>query len=214
MSNVITRVKVRNKIYSADATNLDFTIRDHVIVQTEHGVELGAIHSNVFTRRNKKIQRKSLVKILRKSTQSDEKVYINNKEKALHIRNTIKEIIKQHNLHIKLIYIYYVLNCSKLFLYYISNNRIDFRLFVKYLGVFLKTKIQMVQIGVRDESKIIGGMGICGQVLCCKRFLHKFNTVTVNMIKDQHIFLNINKLSGFCDRLKCCISYEQHKNIP
>ncbi|MDR0915338.1 MAG: hypothetical protein LBM22_01400 [Endomicrobium sp.] len=217
MYNVIVKVKVRNKIYNIYLQNVasDLNLNDRVVVQTEHGIELGLVYRYIFIKKNKNIsyQNKVLTQILRKATKHDEEVYINNQEKAIKIRSMVKLVIEKHNLYVKLIYMYYVLDCSKLFLYYVSNKRIDFRSLVKRLGVILKTKIQMVQIGVRDETKIIGGIGICGQILCCKRFLSKFNSVTINMIKDQHMFLNINKLSGFCNRLKCCISYEQCKKI-
>jgi cell fate regulator YaaT (PSP1 superfamily) len=208
-------IKVRNKIYNTNTKNVKFNLNDCVIVQTEHGIELGTIYKNILIKKNKDIayKNKSSIRILRKATQHDKQLYINNKNKTLRISNTVKLIIKEYNLCMKLIYMYYVLNCSKLFLYYVSNNRIDFRFFVKDLGIILKTKIQMVQIGVRDETKLVGGLGVCGQVLCCKKFLYRFNTITINMIKDQNMFLNINRLSGFCNRLKCCISYEQCKNI-
>jgi cell fate regulator YaaT (PSP1 superfamily) len=108
----------------------------------------------------------------------------------------------------KLIRVQYTFDRSKLFVYYTSDSRVDFRNLIKDLGHALKTRIQMVQIGVRDESKIVGGIGICGRQLCCQIFLRDFSSVTIDMAKDQDLSLNISKLSGVCGRLMCCISYE------
>ncbi|MDR0890678.1 MAG: hypothetical protein LBM05_00930 [Endomicrobium sp.] len=202
------QIKVRNKLYESFVNNLYLQLNEQIVVQTEYGIELGVVYTR-HQRNTTVIEKQPLIKIIRRATKQDQNTFFSNIRKTIQIRNKVKSIINEHKLCMKLVHMYYILNCSKLFLYYTSNIRIDFRVFIKNLGNILKTKIQMVQIGVRDEPKIIGGIGICGQVVCCKKFLTKFDSVTVNMIKDQHISLNINKLSGFCDRLKCCMSYEQ-----
>jgi cell fate regulator YaaT (PSP1 superfamily) len=115
---------------------------------------------------------------------------------------------QDHELDMKLTCVQYTFDRSKLFVYYTSETRIDFREFIKDLGRTLKARIQMIQIGVRDEAKIIGGISTCGQILCCQRFLKDLNSVTVSMAKDQALSLNTAKLSGLCGRLMCCISYE------
>jgi cell fate regulator YaaT (PSP1 superfamily) len=203
--------KTKDKIY-ADAGHFDFKLNDKVVVETEHGVEIG-----VVCEKEKNIQtgKEQIGKIIRKLTQEDKKKIADNECRNKEAYKTVLQKIVEHKLEMKLTCVHYIFDHSKLFIYYTSETRVDFRVLIKNLGHILKTRIQMVQIGVRDESTIIGGIGTCGQVLCCQNFLRDFNSVTIDMAKDQDLSLNTTKLSGLCGRLMCCIAYENdtYKNI-
>jgi cell fate regulator YaaT (PSP1 superfamily) len=207
---VIVR-KIKDKVY-ANVGCFDLKLNDKVIVETKHGVEVGIVCEK---EKNLQEMEGSIGKIFRKVTQEDRKKIANNEEKNVRAYKTVTQRVVDHKLNMKLIYVQYTFDRSKLFIYYTSETRVDFRELIKDLGYILKTRIQMVQIGVRDKSKIIGGIGTCGQVLCCQSFLRDFSSVTINMAKDQELSLNTTKLSGLCDRLMCCIAYENdtYKNI-
>jgi cell fate regulator YaaT (PSP1 superfamily) len=212
---VIVR-KIRDKIY-ADTGRFDLRLNDKVIVGTEHGIEVGIVCENEKNIENGK---DSIGKIFRKVTDEDKKKIAENEIKNEKICKTVSQKVADHKLDMKLTCVQYTFDHSKLFIYYTSETRVDFRELIKDLGHILKTRIQMVQIGVRDESKIIGGIGTCGQVLCCQSFLRNFNSVTIDMAKEQELSLNTTKLSGICGRLMCCIAYENDsyrdikKNLP
>ncbi|MDR2437304.1 MAG: stage 0 sporulation protein [Endomicrobium sp.] len=196
--------KTKDKIY-ADTGHFDFKLNDKVVVETNHGVEVGVVckkEENVQTGTD------SIGKILRKLTQEDQKKVVDNECGNKQAYKTVSQKVIEHKLDMKLTCVNYIFDRSKLFIYYTSETRVDFRVLIKNLGHILKTRIQMVQIGVRDESKIVGGIGTCGQVLCCQKFLRDFNSVTIDMAKDQDLSLNTIKLSGLCGRLMCCIAYE------
>jgi cell fate regulator YaaT (PSP1 superfamily) len=203
--------KIKDKIY-ADAGRFDLSLNDKVVVGTEHGVEFGVVCEK---EKNMQKWRGAIGKIVRKATQQDIMKVANNENKDAKVHKTVAQKIVEHKLDMKLICVQYTFDCSKLFVYYISNARVDFRELIRDLGHILKTRIQMVQVGVRDESKIIGGIGICGQVLCCRCFLKNFKPVTIDMAKEQNLSLNALKLSGLCGRLMCCIAYENdmYKNV-
>ncbi|MDR2811840.1 MAG: stage 0 sporulation protein [Endomicrobium sp.] len=207
---VIVR-KIKDKIY-ADEDSFNLKLNDKVIVETEHGVEVGIVFE-----KDKNLQKgkDTIGKIFRKVTQEDRKNIADNEERNARAYKTVEQKVIDHELDMKLTCVQYTFDRSKLFIYYTSETRVDFRELIKDLGHILKTKIQMVQIGVRDESKIIGGIGTCGQVLCCQSFLRDFSSVTIDMAKDQELLLNTVKLSGLCGRLMCCIAYENdiYKNI-
>ncbi|MDR1663123.1 MAG: stage 0 sporulation protein [Endomicrobium sp.] len=207
---VIVR-KIKDKVY-ADVGRFDLRLNDKVLVETEHGIEVGVVCEK---EKNFQNGEDSIGKIFRKVTQEDSKKIANNEERNTRAYKTVTRKIVDHKLDMKLTYVQYTFDCSKLFVYYTSETRVDFRELIKDLGHILKTRIQMVQISVRDESKIIGGIGTCGQVLCCQSFLRVFSSVTIDMAKDQELSLNTAKLSGLCGRLMCCISYENdtYKNI-
>ncbi|OEG70212.1 hypothetical protein ATZ36_05610 [Candidatus Endomicrobiellum trichonymphae] len=196
--------KIKDRIY-ADAGHFDLKLKDKIILETEHGVEVGTV-----CEKEKVIQEgKDLIgKVLRKITEEDKKKLAANKIKNLKAKNIVLQKTIKYKLNMKLICVQYTFDRSKLFVYYTSETRVDFRELVKDLGHILRTRIQMVQIGVRDESKMVGGIGICGHVLCCQTFLKDFNSVTIDMAKEQDLSLNTAKLSGLCGRLMCCISYE------
>ncbi|MDR1400802.1 MAG: stage 0 sporulation protein [Endomicrobium sp.] len=202
---------IKDKVY-ADSGCFSLRQNDKVIVETEHGVEAGTVYEEVEgVLKNESTSNK----VLRKMTDDDKKKVIENEAKSLKAQSVVLGKVKNYNLDMKLTCVRYIFDRSKLFVYYTSEMRVDFRKLIKDLGYVLRTRIQMVQIGVRDESKIFGGIGTCGQILCCRNFLKDFNSVTIDMAKEQNLSLNTTKLSGLCGRLMCCISYENeaYKNI-
>ena len=197
--------RIKDKLY-ADVGHWELKGGDRVIVETDNGLEAGVVYE-----REKNIQKtKDMVigKIVRKMTEDDKKKLADNESRTQKAFNTVLEKVEDHELDMKLTCVQYNFDRSKLFVYYTSETRVDFRELIKDLGHILKTRIQMVQIGVRDESKMVGGIGTCGQVLCCQSFLKDFSSVTIDMAKEQDLSLNTAKLSGLCGRLMCCISYE------
>jgi cell fate regulator YaaT (PSP1 superfamily) len=199
------RLRVVKDIEYAAVRHLDLKLGDRVIVETEHGMEEGMV-----CEREKEIEnlKSPISKIIRKINEFDKRKLAENKDKSLMSRSVVLQFVAKCNLDMKLTCVQYTFDRSKLFIYYTSETRVDFRELVKDLGHALKTRIQMVQIGVRDEAKLVGGIGTCGQILCCRNFLKDFTTVTMDMAKDQDLSLNSAKLSGICGRLMCCISYE------
>jgi cell fate regulator YaaT (PSP1 superfamily) len=147
-------------------------------------------------------------KVVRKLTPDDKARLKDNETKNHQAMKTVLQKIEDHELQMKLTCVQYTFDRSKLFVYYTAENRVDFRELIKDLGHMLKTRIQMVQIGVRDESRMIGGIGTCGRKLCCQSFLKDFSSVTIEMAKDQDLSLNTAKLSGLCGRLMCCLAFE------
>jgi cell fate regulator YaaT (PSP1 superfamily) len=199
---------IKDRIYININNDIDLKFNDEIIVETEHGIEYGIFYKKIININNSFINKN---KFLRKITNKDVKKNIKNEEKNLKVNKIVLKKIAEYNLDMKLTCVQYIFDCSKLFIYYTSELRVDFRNFIKDLGHILKTRIQMVQIGVRDEAKIIGGIGMCGNTLCCKRFLKTFNPVTIDMAKKQDLLFNVSRLSGLCGRLMCCISYENSK---
>ncbi|MCA6070032.1 MAG: stage 0 sporulation protein [Endomicrobium sp.] len=196
--------KIKDKIY-ADVRRFDLRLNDEIILVTDHGVEVGVVCERA---KNIPKSKDPVGKVLRKAMDEDKKRVADNERKALKAHEIVAQKADDHGLDMKTTYVYYTFDCSKLFVYYTSETRVDFRELIKDLGHILKTKIQMVQIGVRNESKMIGGVGTCGQILCCQGFLKDFNSVTIDMAKEQDLLSNTAKLSGLCGRLMCCISYE------
>ncbi|MDR0401659.1 MAG: stage 0 sporulation protein [Endomicrobium sp.] len=208
MAFIVVLRNIKDVMYANNDHVLSLKINDKVIVETEHGLECGIICDEAKDIIADNNSMTITCKILRKMTDNDKEKIIENKIRSLKIKNMILKKIKHYCLDMKLTCVQYVFDRSKLFVYYTSENRVDFRKFIKDLGHALKTRIQMVQIGVRDESRIFGGIGTCGRILCCSNFLKNFNSVTVDMIKEQSLSLNTSKLSGLCGRLMCCIFYE------
>ncbi|WP_372519112.1 PSP1 domain-containing protein [Candidatus Ruminimicrobiellum ovillum] len=201
---VIVR-RIKDKVY-AQTGKYTVNLNDKVILETEHGTEFG-----VVCEKEKNMQPSKDVyigKILRIATENDLKRLVNNENKNAQARVTVSKKVQEHKLDMKLTCVQYTFDRTKLFIYYTSETRVDFRELIKDLAHTLKTRIQMVQIGVRDESKIVGGVGVCGKQLCCQIFLKDFSSVTIDMAKDQDLSLNTSKLSGLCGRLMCCLAYE------
>ena len=209
MKNIVgVRFKRPGKIYFFDPGYIKLNTNDKVIVETSLGEELGEV---VISKR--KMPEEKLVaplkKVIRIATNSDLKHYEENKKKEQEALKICEEKIKKYKLDMHLIDVEYKFDNSKILFYFTADGRIDFRELVKELAAIFKTRIELRQIGVRDEVKRIGGNGVCGRELCCCSFLGDFETVSIKMAKEQNISLNPSKISGNCGRLMCCLKYEQ-----
>ncbi|HHW32054.1 MAG TPA: stage 0 sporulation family protein [Clostridiaceae bacterium] len=201
------RFKEAGKIYYFDPDNLQIDLNENVIVETARGIEFGKV---VIP--NREVPDEDIVaplkKVIRIATEEDKKHYEENKQKEKEAFNICLEKIKNHNLDMKLIGVEYTFDNNKILFYFTADGRVDFRELVKDLAAVFKTRIELRQIGVRDESKMMGGIGICGRVLCCRSFLGEFEPVSIKMAKEQGLSLNPCKISGACSRLMCCLKYE------
>ncbi len=209
MKNIVgVRFKKPGKIYFFDSGNLEITNRDFVIVETAQGQEYGEVAIS-----NRTVPEENLVKPLKKviriATYKDKKHHEENKQKEKEAFELCKKKIKEHNLDMTLTDVEFKFDNSKILFYFTADGRIDFRDLVKDLAAIYKTRIELRQIGVRDEVKRIGGNGVCGRELCCCSFLGNFETVSIKMAKEQNMSLNPSKISGNCGRLMCCLKYEQ-----
>ena len=200
----LTVRRIKEKIYG-DTGHLDLVIGDKVLAETEHGQE-----DAVVCERERMIEKikDPVAKVIRVLTPDDKKRIADNELKNHEALKIVLGKIEDHELEMKLTCVQYTFDRAKLFIYYTAETRVDFRELIKDLGHILKTRIQMVQIGVRDESKMIGGLGACGRRLCCQGFLKDFSSVTIDMAKEQDLSLNTSKLSGLCGRLMCCLAFE------
>ena len=208
MINIVgVRFKNAGKIYYFDPVDFEIEEDMDVVVETARGLEYGTIVVG-----KKEIDEESLVSplkpIIRIATEEDNKIYKENKEKAKETFELCLEKIKEHNLTMYLIDCEYTFDRNKLIFYFTAEGRIDFRELVKDLAAIFKTRIELRQIGVRDEAKSIGGLGPCGRSLCCSSWLGDFQPVSIKMAKDQSLSLNPTKISGICGRLFCCLKYE------
>lgn len=208
-SIVGVRFKKPGKIYFFDPGNLNINKLDKVIVETSMGQEIGEVVIN-----KRLVPEKSLTaplkKIIRVATPKDLKHQENNRQKEKEAFKICEEKIKKHKLDMNLTEVEYKFDNSKILFYFTADGRIDFRELVKDLAAIFKTRIELRQIGVRDEVKKIGGNGVCGRELCCCSFLGSFETVSIKMAKEQNMSLNPTKISGNCGRLMCCLKYEQN----
>ena len=206
----IVGVRFRNagKIYYFGPGNLDLTAGMHVIVETARGVELGTVM--IPTREvNDDSVIQPLKPVIRIATEADEKTALKNREKEKEAFKICLEKIAKHKLDMKLVEAEYTFDNNKLLFYFTADGRVDFRELVKDLAGVFKTRIELRQIGVRDETKILGGIGICGRVLCCHSHLSEFIPVSIKMAKEQNLSLNPGKISGVCGRLMCCLKHEE-----
>ncbi len=207
-SIVGVRFKKPGKIYFFDPGKLQINLKDNVIVETTMGDEFGeVIIPNRMVPDEKIVS--PLKKVIRIANEKDKKQHERNKQKEKEAFEIATEKIKEHKLEMKLLDIEYKFDNSKILFFFTADGRIDFRDLVKDLAAIFKTRIELRQIGVRDEVKRIGGNGICGRELCCCSFLGNFETVSIKMAKEQNISLNPSKISGNCGRLMCCLKYEQ-----
>jgi cell fate regulator YaaT (PSP1 superfamily) len=209
MVNVIgVRFKKAGKVYYFEPGVLDIPKESNVIVETARGVEFGEV---VFTGRQ--VEESEIVaplkKVIRVATEEDKKHDGENREKEKEAFDICLKKIEEHELEMKLIDTEYTFENNKVLFYFTADGRVDFRELVKDLASVFKTRIELRQIGVRDESKMMGGLGVCGRVLCCKSFLSEFQPVSIKMAKEQGLSLNPTKISGICGRLMCCLKYEQ-----
>ena len=202
------RFKKPGKIYFFDPKNLDIKMNDIVVVETAMGDELGEVVVPNRELPDEKITT-PLKKVVRIATSLDLKNRDFYKSKEPEALKICEEKIQKHNLDMKLTGVDYKFDGSKILFYFTADGRIDFRELVKELASIFKTRIELRQIGVRDEVRRIGGNGVCGRELCCCSFLGNFETVSIKMAKEQNIALNPSKISGNCGRLMCCLKYEQ-----
>lgn len=202
------RFKSIGKVYYFDPHGLDIKINDKVIVETARGVECGEVV--LCGREIDETQFANPIKpVIRIATKQDFAVIEKNKKKEKDDFRICEEKIKLHKLKMNLIDVECTFDNSKLLFYFTAEGRIDFRELVKDLAAVFRTRIELRQIGVRDEAKMLGGLGICGQPFCCSRFLGEFQPVSIKMAKEQSLSLNPTKISGTCGRLMCCLKYEQ-----
>ena len=210
MKNIIgVRFKKPGKIYFFDPGDLQVDLKDYVIVETSQGEEMGEVAIC-----NRKLPDEKLVAplkpIIRIATEEDKKHNEENKKKEKEAFVICQQKIKKHKLDMNLLDVEYKFDNSKILFFFTADGRIDFRELVKDLAATLHTRIELRQIGVRDESKMLGGLGICGRPFCCSTFLDGFHSVTIKMAKDQGLSLAPGKISGTCGRLMCCLKYEQN----
>lgn len=208
MYNVVgVRFKQAGKIYYFDPVNLEIKEDDHVIVETARGLEYGQVMTGPKEVAENKITL-PLKKVIRVATPEDRQQLAENNEKESKAFGICQEKITSHKLDMKLVDVEYTFDRSKIIFYFTADGRVDFRELVKDLASVFKTRIELRQIGVRDEAKMLGGLGPCGRPLCCATFLGDFEPVSIKMAKEQGLSLNPVKISGICSRLMCCLKYE------
>jgi cell fate regulator YaaT (PSP1 superfamily) len=202
------RFKKAGKIYYFDPGELQIPMNCNVIVETARGIEFGLVVAS-----NKEVSDEEVVaplkKVIRIATDEDNQRAEINERKEKEAFEICMQKIKHHKLEMKLIDVEYTFDNNKVLFYFTADGRVDFRELVKDLAAVFKTRIELRQIGVRDEAKMMGGIGICGRVLCCKSFLGEFQPVSIKMAKEQGLSLNPTKISGTCGRLMCCLKYEE-----
>ncbi|MGM8215729.1 PSP1 domain-containing protein [Bacillaceae bacterium W0354] len=201
------RFKKAGKIYYFDPGDNELTLDDHVIVETVRGIEYGKV---VIP--NKRVDEEDVVlplkKVIRVANEKDHLTVSENNEKTEEAFQICTEKIREHELEMNLVDAEFTFDRNKIIFYFTADGRVDFRELVKDLASVFKTRIELRQIGVRDEAKLLGGIGPCGRMLCCSTFLGDFEPVSIKMAKDQNLSLNPAKISGLCGRLMCCLKYE------
>lgn len=209
MTKVIgVRFRTAGKVYFFDPLQLEIKRGDHVIVETARGIEFGTVVAGVHEVEDDKVIQ-PLKPVMRIAGERDIEQEAANKEKEKEAFKICKEKILKHGLEMKLIDAEYTFDNNKVLFYFTADGRIDFRELVKDLASVFKTRIELRQVGVRDETKIIGGVGICGRALCCHSYLSEFIPVSIKMAKEQNLSLNPTKISGVCGRLMCCLKNEE-----
>lgn len=209
MAEVIgVRFKEVGKIYYFDPNSNQLELGDQVIVETARGIECGTVAI-----KNKDVSDDEIVhplkKLVRKATKDDLKRLQENARKEKEAIKICEQKIADHNLEMKLVDVEYTFDNSKILFYFTADGRVDFRALVKDLASVFRTRIELRQIGVRDESKMLGGLGVCGRPFCCNSFMGEFQPVSIKMAKEQGLSLSPTKISGTCGRLMCCLKYEQ-----
>ncbi|MGG6433023.1 PSP1 domain-containing protein [Anoxybacillus sp. D401a] len=201
------RFKKAGKIYYFDPGDLPISNGDYVIVETVRGIEFGKV---VVAK--KQVDEKDIVlplkKVIRMADQKDKLIVEENKKAAEEAYDICLKKVEEHGLEMKLVDVEYTFDRNKIIFYFTADGRVDFRELVKDLAAIFRTRIELRQIGVRDEAKMLGGIGPCGRMLCCSTFLGDFDPVSIKMAKDQNLSLNPTKISGLCGRLMCCLKYE------
>lgn len=208
MYNVVgVRFKKAGKIYYFDPGELTIQTGEFVIVETIRGIEFGKVVIS-----NKQVDENDIVlplkKVIRIADAKDRMVVEDNKKAAKEAYEICLKKVEEHGLEMKLVDVEYTFDRNKVIFYFTADGRVDFRELVKDLAAIFRTRIELRQIGVRDEAKMLGGIGPCGRMLCCSTFLGDFDPVSIKMAKDQNLSLNPTKISGLCGRLMCCLKYE------
>ena len=199
--------KKYGKKYYFDCHNLKLKKNITVIVETERGLQFGTVVTDVIEMEREKIHF-PLKSVIRISTKKDYTDHLNNLKDEKQAFEKCNELIKKYNLDMKLVEVSYTFERTQMFFTFISSDRVDFRDLAKDLAKLYKTRIELRQIGPRDKAKEVGGLGPCGRPLCCSSYLYSFDNITINMAKNQNIALNPGKINGLCNRLLCCLSYE------
>lgn len=205
----VTGVRFKNagKVYYFDPADFEINLNDNVIVETARGLEFGTIAMEPTLVKEEDIVA-PLKKIIRIADENDVKKHIENEKKKDRAMALCQEKVDKHNLEMKLIDVEYTFDNNKIIFYFTADGRVDFRELVKDLASVFKMRIELRQIGVRDEAKMLGGIGSCGKSLCCSTWLADFEPVSIKMAKIQNLSLNPTKISGICGRLMCCLKYE------
>ena len=213
------RVREAGKVYYYRVGDMELKVDEYCIIQSERGQEYGQVVSETEHVPEESFEQ-PLKMVLRKITINDRYQINKNIRDAEEAKGVCLERIRQHSLPMKLVDVEYSFDRSKVVFYFTSEGRVDFRNLVKDLARHFKARIELRQIGVRDEAKMVGGLGSCGKPLCCMTFLKNFEPINIRMAKDQHLSLNPNKISGICGRLLCCLRFEHstymelRKNLP
>ena len=209
MTSVVSvKFKDTGRSYYFDPGDLQLKTGDKVIVESAGGLSFGSVSRGNHEVDDEKVV-KELKKVLRKATEKDFNQLKENAEKEKKAFGDCEKKIGEHNLEMKLISVEHSFDCSKITFFFTADGRVDFRELVKDLVSHFHARIELHQIGVRDEARMLGGLGICGRPYCCKQFLNDFEPVSIKMAKEQSLSLNPTKISGSCGRLMCCLKYEQ-----
>ncbi len=208
MTNIVgVRFKCAGKVYYFDPNNFELEMGENVIVETARGMEFGTVTIETTQIKEEDIV-SPLKKVVRIATEEDVKKHEENEKKKKKALSLCQEKINKHGLDMKLIDVEYTFDNNKIIFYFIADGRVDFRELVKDLAAVFRMRIELRQIGVRDEAKMLGGIGSCGRSLCCSSWLSDFEPVSIKMAKVQNLSLNPTKISGICGRLMCCLKYE------
>ncbi len=210
MTEVVSvKFKENGRSYYFSPFGKEFNIGDNVIVETQNGIEFGTVSAG-----NRMVEDDTIIpplkKVIRQANEHDLKKLEENKQKEKEALEVCTKMVIEHKLDMKLVGVEYSFDATKIIFFFTSDGRVDFRALVKDLAAHFHTRIELRQIGVRDEARYMGGLGICGQPYCCKRFLSDFQPVSIKMAKEQGLSLNPTKISGSCGRLMCCLKYEQN----
>ncbi|MGI6781745.1 MAG: PSP1 domain-containing protein [Acholeplasmataceae bacterium] len=204
----VSLVKIKNsgQRYYFDAANIEVLDDENVVIETPRGVELAEVIATLEIEDEQFNQ--ELVTFIRKANDEDYIAQEQNDKETHEVVVTTKDLVKKHKLDMSVLDAEYTLDRKRLLIYFEAEERVDFRELVKDLSYVYQTRIELRQIGSRDGAKIVGGIGPCGRVLCCKKFIEEFDVITIRMAKNQNMALNPSKISGACDKLLCCIKYE------
>ena len=210
MTEIIgVRFKAGGKQYYFDPKGLKITNGQKVIVETDKGLEYGTcVRANGFVEDEAVVQ--PLRPVVRLANEKDEKQIADNRKKEKEALRVCQQLVEHHQLDMKLVSVEYSFDGTKIIFFFTSEGRVDFRALVKDLAGIFRARIELRQIGVRDEARLLGGLGICGKPFCCNQFLEEFQPVSIKMAKTQNLSLNPTKISGTCGRLMCCLKYEQN----